>query len=166
MTRALPDTRTCEDVDAVVIRTHYGDEQEWQAVRLAIEAPTEFGESHSWIVDDPSWDGATVDEVLAAVQADEILGEYCSAVFLADAVTMTSRRQALLAVTTFTREDMEDDAEWDALVEFGREFRADPRGVQDIHANLWTANMDFQDFSAMAADDSENVYRSRWVAAA
>ncbi|MFH8224804.1 DUF6924 domain-containing protein [Streptomyces sp. NPDC018057] len=162
MTRPLPDTSAHGDLAAVVIRTDYEDSAAWQAVRAALDAPDEFGEPESWIVDDPAWAGAGVDEVLAAVAADEQLNETVTVVFLADTTTMRSPLQPLLAVTTFTREDCEDDEEYTALTEYGRAFRTEPAGVHAISANLELANMGFQNFSAGAAAAPQQVFRADW----
>ncbi len=39
---------------------------------------------------------------------------------------MQAGTRPLLAVTTLTREDCEDDEDYDELTEFGREFRTAP----------------------------------------
>ncbi|SCG00718.1 MULTISPECIES: hypothetical protein [unclassified Streptomyces] len=70
-------------------------------------------------MDDPAWAGATVDEVLNAVCADENL----AVVLLADRTTMQAESHALPAVTTLTREECADDEDYEQLSEFGREFR-------------------------------------------
>lgn len=86
------------------------------------------------------WAEATVDVVLAAVSADEDL----SVVFLADRATMQAGHNALPAVTTLLQEEWESDEEYEAMTEFGREFRTVPAAVHDIHANLMIANLDFE----------------------
>jgi len=160
--RVLPDTSEIEDFDALVIRTDYGHEPAWQEVTAALAVPVSMnGEVTSYtahIVNDSSWGGATVDEVLAAV-ADH--PDYVSVVFLADVSTMQTSHHALLAVTTATRE--EDAEYYEAMTEFGREFRTVPVGVHEIHTNLALGNMDFSEFSAAAQDDSEGVFRSWWL---
>ncbi|WP_018569313.1 DUF6924 domain-containing protein [Streptomyces sp. PsTaAH-124] len=165
MTRSLPDTRRRGELVPVVFRTDYADDRVWQEVRTALDEPDDFGEKESWLVDDPAWHGATVDDVLTAVLADEHLGEDLSVVFVADAVTMGSPLRALLAVTTLTRADCEDEAEYAALTEHGRVFRTEPQGVHPISVNLELANMDFEDFSASAAVAPERVFRADWRAA-
>jgi hypothetical protein len=143
-----------DESDALVIRIDYSDERAWQEVAAALVAPMGEFESYVHLVDDPAWAGASVEEVLAAVPGHR------DVVFLADRTTMQADHHALLAVTTLTREDCEDDAEYEAHVEFGREFRTVPAGVSGIHANLWIANMDFQEFTASAHVDPESVYRA------
>jgi len=157
--KSLPAVTDRNEGDALVIRTDYSDEQAWQVVTAALTQPwTVGGESESGVhlVDDPTWAETSVDEVLAVVSTDE----YLSVVFLADRMTMQADHHALLAVTTVTREDLDDDEEYEAMIEFGREFRTAPVGVQEIHANLEIANMDFEEFAAVAQNDPEGVYRS------
>ncbi|MGW3852826.1 DUF6924 domain-containing protein [Streptomyces fagopyri] len=40
-----------------------------------------------------------------------------------------------------------------------REFRTAPAAVHDVHANLWLANLDFEDFPEEALADPEGVLR-------
>ncbi|MFJ9558847.1 DUF6924 domain-containing protein [Streptomyces fuscichromogenes] len=158
----LTGTHKIGHMDAVVVRTDYTDEAAWHVVRSALVGPTDFDEPTPFVVDDPVWSGAGAQEVLAAVAADEYLSEYLSSVFIADRTTMRGRHHAFLAVTTVTRETYEDDEDFEATTKFGREFRTEPRGVHEIHANLELANMGFEDFSSSAHDDPEKVFRPSW----
>lgn len=153
------------EFDAVVIRTDYDDEQAWEVVKKALLDPAGPSEvpSTPCIVEDPAWAGADTDQILAAIAAHDDLSEFLSVVFVADRLTMRAGHHALVAVTTLTREDCADDAEWAAVIEFGREFRTVPLGVHEIHANLELANMDFEEFSAAAHEDPEGVFRSWWA---
>ncbi|MFJ6496739.1 DUF6924 domain-containing protein [Streptomyces virginiae] len=144
----LPPVAERDEFEALIIRTDYADEQAWQAVTAALTQP--WGNRDIYVVDDPAWSGASVDEVLQAVSADEELSVF----FLADHVTMRSPHHALLAVTAVPEE------EYEGIVEFGREFRTTPAGVHDIHANLSIANMDFEDYAAAAHEDPEKVFSS------
>ncbi|WP_329112586.1 DUF6924 domain-containing protein [Streptomyces sp. NBC_01353] len=151
--RGRPALADREEFDGLVVRTDYGDESAWQEVRAALAADADFT---ALVVDDPAWAGADVDEVLAAVAGDKDL----SVVFLADATTMTSAHGGLLAVTTVTREECEDDEEYAWLTEFGSRFRTVPAGVHSIHANLSIGNMGFEDYAAEAHRDPEGVFRN------
>jgi uridine kinase len=142
-----------DEFDALVIRTDYADDSAWQAVRTAL---TEDPDLSPRIVDDPAWAGAGVDEVLAAVAGDEDL----SVVFLADRTTMTSAHHALLAVTTTTRDECDDEEDYSRLAEFGTRFRTIPAGVHSIHANLSIADMGFEEFAGAAQDDPDRVFRN------
>ena len=146
-----------DEWDALVIRTDYSDDEAWQAVTAALAEPWDDGAAESCvhIVDDPTWAGASADEVLDVVVADELLG----VVFLADRATMLADHNGLLAVTTLTPEDFEDDVDYEEHTRFGREFRIIPREVSNLHANLNLANMDFSEFSSCAGDDPEGVFR-------
>ncbi|KAF2775021.1 hypothetical protein [Streptomyces sp. OM5714] len=145
----------------VIIRTDFTDEAAWQETTAELErsSPHDGGPAQSYdVVDAPELDGADTDAVLAAISAHEELWEQLSVVFVADGTTM--RAGHLLAVTTLTREDFDDDEDYEASVEFGREFRTMPGGVHSIHVNLELANMDFEEFSSSAQEDSEGVFRS------
>jgi len=83
---------------------------------------------------------------------------YCPVVFIADALTFETTPHTLLAVTTGTLEELSDE-EYEASIEFGREFRTVPVGVHWIHANLSISNMDFQDSSEAASGQPDGVFR-------
>ncbi|KPC86611.1 hypothetical protein ADL35_10060 [Streptomyces sp. NRRL WC-3753] len=147
----------------VIIRTDFTDEAAWQETTAELESssPHDGDPAQSYdVVEAPELDGADTDAVLAAISADEELWEQLSVVFVADGTTMRAGHHALLAVTTLTREDFDDDEDYEAAVEFGREFRTLPSGVHSIHVNLELANMDFEEFSSSAHEDSEGVFRS------
>ncbi|WP_327425655.1 DUF6924 domain-containing protein [Streptomyces sp. NBC_01230] len=151
------------EFSAVVIRTDFTDEAAWREMTAELERSSHYDgdpvESYD-VVDAPELDGADTDAILAAILAHEKLRDQLSVVFVADSTTMGADHHALLAVSTITREDFDDDEEYEAMVEFGREFRTVPSGVHSIHANLELANMDFEDFSSSAHEDSEGVFRS------
>lgn len=137
------------DFDAVVIRTDHADERRWRALVATLP-------HHVHFVDDPSWSGASVEDVLTATaDADDL-----SVVFLADATTMRSDPPALLALTTLRPEDCEDDEDYARLIESGHTFRTTPTGVPDIHANLSLGNVGFEEYAAWAGENSDGVYRS------
>jgi hypothetical protein len=155
--KTLPTVTGRDEFDALIIRTDYDDDKAWLAVVAALTQPWGGGEFEARVhlADDPAWAGASADEVLAAVAGDEYLG----VLFIADRATMQEDDHALLAVTTVTREDLGDE-QYEAMTEYGREFRTIPVGVHDIYANLHIANMDFEEFAAAAQEDPDGVYRS------
>jgi hypothetical protein len=152
----LLDIASRDEFDALVIRTDYSDEQVWQDVRSELAMPWGGGEfmAKVHVVDDPAWAGTSADGIRAALPSDS------GVVFLADRATMEADHHALLAVATFTREDFDNDEDYETAAEFGREFRTSPRGVSEIHTNLYIANMDFYEFAESADHDSERVHRS------
>lgn len=142
------------DLDALVIRTDYDNEAAWQNVTAGLaEIWAEF-EPTPYVVNDPVWAGASADQVLNALGDHQI-----PVVFLADQVTMRADHHGLLAVTTRTPDDCEDDKEWLFHVQFGRQFRITPDAVASLHCNLALANMDFEEFSRVASEDREGVFR-------
>jgi hypothetical protein len=144
-----------DEFAALVIRTDFGDEGAWTALRRALSLPWGPGdfEPRVHVVDDPSWAGLTTADVLAAVSADDEL----AVVFLADGDALRTGQGALLAVSTLTREECESDEEFEAE---GGEFRTVPAGVHEIHANLMIANLDFADFADAAEAAPDGVFRS------
>ncbi|MFE4959838.1 DUF6924 domain-containing protein [Streptomyces sp. NPDC056653] len=156
--RAVTAVTGRDEFDALVVRTDYHDDQAWLDVAAALMEPwgDRQHEAHVHFINDPAWAGATVDEVLTAVCADENL----AVVFLADRITMQADSHALLAVTTLTREECVDDEDYEQLTEFGREFRTTPAGVHDVYANLSIGNLGFEEYAAWAHDDPEGIYRS------
>ncbi|MEU2161252.1 hypothetical protein [Streptomyces sp. NPDC019208] len=116
---------------------------------------------HAERIDDPAWAGATADEVLAAVRADE----YPAVVFLADRSTVRAEHHAPPAVTTLTREECVDDEDYEQLTEFGRAFRTTPAGVHDVFADPNWGNPGFEERAAGAHDDPEGIQRSFRTAA-
>jgi hypothetical protein len=151
------------EFSAVIIRTDFTDEAAWRQVTAELKRSSHYdgdpADSYD-VVDAPELDGADTDTILAAIAAHEELWDQLSVVFVADSTTMRADHHALLAVTTVTREDIDDDEDYEAMVEFGREFRTLPSGVHEIHANLEMANMDFEEFSSSACEDPEGVFRS------
>ncbi|MFE7069270.1 DUF6924 domain-containing protein [Streptomyces sp. NPDC057620] len=151
------------EFSAVIIRTDFTDEAAWRETTAELERSSHYdgdpADSYD-VVDAPELDGAHTDAILAAISAHEELWDQLSVVFVADSTTMRADHHALLAVTTMTREDFDDDEDYEATIEFGREFRTVPSGAHSIHANLELANMDFEEFSSSAYEDSEGVFRS------
>lgn len=160
---ALSELSERSEFSAVIIRTDFTDEAAWREATLELERSSHYdgdpAESYD-VVDAPELAGADTDAILTAISANEELWDQVSVVFVADSTTMRADHHALLAVTTMTREDFDDDEEYEAMVGSGREFRTEPSGVHSIHANLELANMDFEDFLSSAHEDSEGVFRS------
>ncbi|MGW6456092.1 DUF6924 domain-containing protein [Streptomyces sp. NPDC055078] len=137
---------------ALVVRTDYSDDAAWRAVVALLDSQQDADVWDSYVVDEPSWAGASVEDVLAAAPTSE------DVVFIADSMTMRSPCP-FLAVSTVTREDCEDDEEYEYELEYGREFRVLPDGLIDVSVNLAIANMDFHEFAATAQNDPDGWYR-------
>jgi hypothetical protein len=125
-----------EDLTSLVLRTDFGDDDAWEAVRAALDAADEF--SHATYIGDLRFAAvgveALVDEASGAEECDRVIY-----LFLADATTMEDPGRPLLGVDL-----------WD---EPGRTFRVPAQWFPDVSANLSIANMDFAEF-ADAADGS------------
>ncbi|MFI7359897.1 DUF6924 domain-containing protein [Streptomyces avidinii] len=139
---------------ALIIRTDYGDEQAWAAVKAELLQPLGDGdyEPYVHIADDPKWEGSTSAQILSAAFADTEL----NVVFLADRDSLRGGPATLLAVAGLTREKCDSDEEFEAE---GGEFRAVPAGVHEMHANLMIANMSFSDFKEAAKEDPQGTFR-------
>lgn len=127
--------------ESALIRTDYTDDTAWNQVIADAQAPqTPDGFTADLIpVDDPSWDGVTVDELLAKI------GEpppYF--VFVADRETLTHPEHPILAV---------DISGTDYPDEHGQTVRIIPSQMWSIENNLSLANMDFADFIRNAGPD-------------
>ncbi|MFI5527677.1 DUF6924 domain-containing protein [Kitasatospora sp. NPDC051853] len=140
----LPPLTPPSEYTAVVLRTDFGDEAAWRAVKAACSEL--WGEAAVHFVDDPAWTGATPEAVIAAASADEDL----CVVFLADHLTMRDPEHTLLAVAVLTRDECDSDEEFE---EHGGSVRTVPARLHDIHANLSIANLDFGDVRAAVGTD-------------
>lgn len=151
----LPVVTGRDESAALIIRTDFSDATAWQAVHEELLKPWGDGdlEAYVHIVDDPAWAGATTDDVIATVSVDEDL----SIVFLADANTMRDHDHTLLAVAVLTRDECESDEEFEV---YSGTVRTTPAGIEDIHANLSIANLDFADVADAARTDPAGVFRS------
>ena len=127
--RLLPDITERWSLDPLVIRTDFDDDEAWQAVKAALVEPPDGSQNECavFIVDDPAWDGANVDDVLSAVTADKQWRDEVLVVFIADRMAMQADHHAVLAVTTVTLETNAE--EWyEQTSEFGLDRMAVERG--------------------------------------
>ncbi|MFE5795623.1 DUF6924 domain-containing protein [Streptomyces sp. NPDC056503] len=148
--------------EAFVVRTDFGDEAAWRAVLAELGRPDgdvdvdADADADVRVLDAPFWAGASVEEVLAAVEDDA--GP--SVVFLADRHTMGSPVRALLAVDTLGEDERALDPDFSQeLVESPapREFRLTPSAVHGVHANLELGNLGFEEFAEEAAAGASGV---------
>ncbi|WP_407835386.1 hypothetical protein ACE1OC_01425 [Streptomyces sp. DSM 116496] len=119
-----------DNLTSLVLRTHFGDEVAWDALRSAIDGAT--------FVSDRRFAGAEVRALVDAAAAAEE-HERFNHLFIADATAMADPVHPLLIV--------------DLWVEPGRTFRVPARWFFDVSANLGLANMYFEEY-AEAADAS------------
>ncbi|ARF81309.1 hypothetical protein GCM10010502_00450 [Kitasatospora aureofaciens] len=132
----MPLPQPDDDLTSLVLRTDFGDDEAWDALRTALDAADEY--THATYVSDLRFAGVSVrtllDEEAAADEDDRVIH-----LFLADPTAMEGPEHPLLAV------DLADEP--------GRTFRVPARWFPDVSANLSIANMDFAEF-ADAADRS------------
>ena len=147
---SVVDLTDYDEWDGLVIRTDFSDDTAWRRIKAAVDQPSEFDFSGHFI-DDLAWDGASADEVLAALPPDQT-----SVVFIADTSAMRPEH-ALLAVRTWRPNADADTGE----PEEGtfRQFRLLPAAVGEMHINLAIANMDFEEFSWSAYEDPDRIHR-------
>ncbi|MFE0475976.1 DUF6924 domain-containing protein [Streptomyces sp. NPDC058947] len=129
-----------DDLTSLVLRTDFGDDTAWDAVRAALDAAGEY--PHATYVSELRFADvevqALLDEEAAADEDAQIIH-----VFLADATTLREPGHPLLAV------DLSDEP--------GRTFRLPARWFPDVSANLSIANMDFAEFAD--ATDGSGTFR-------
>ncbi|NEA63094.1 hypothetical protein [Streptomyces sp. SID12488] len=141
---------------ALIIRTDFGDEPAWAAVKAALLmtwGEDDDVEPYVHIVDDPKWAGITPAEALREASPHS---ESRNVVYLADHTSMRDTPVTLLALSLLTREQCEDDEEFAA---YGGAFRVAPYGIHEMNANLMIANLDFGDFADAAKGDPDGVFR-------
>lgn len=120
--------------DSLVVRTHYGDEARWRALRDAIVAPVGEFRAHVRFVEDPAYADASVANLVGAAA---VLEE--SFFFVADRRSIEDAEHSILVV--------------DLLRHPARTFRVIPREAWGVENNLSLANMDFDEFAGAADDD-------------
>jgi hypothetical protein len=130
----LPDT-----TDALVLRTDFTDDRAWEELCAAIKQPQDDFEAYVEFVNDPRFDEATIEQLLAAQQHSN----YRSYMFVVDSAALSGGEGAILVL--------------DLVDEPGRTFRVVPSEVQSVENNLSIANMDFADFAESV--DSDGIFR-------
>lgn len=125
-----------------LLRTEFGDDAAWERVVAAFSGPVGFdgaedGDDVPSIapISDPSFAGVTGDALASAWTGDS-----SGYVLLADA-----RAMANLHDVTVTYVDLREEP--------GRSFRCAIGEVASIEANLWIANMAFEEFAENVGPD-------------
>jgi hypothetical protein len=145
---------TLPDMGPLLVRTDFADDDAWDQVRD--EATREYGpdgfRANVEPVSDPLWAAASWLAVKAAAPAGDAGS---SVLFIADSVTFASPEHSVMVV------DLQDKflsaAEFPEIA--GRTpFRCIPSALWDVENNLNIANLDWEDYVGMAADDG-GVYR-------
>ncbi|GLY31695.1 hypothetical protein [Kineosporia sp. NBRC 101731] len=135
----------------VLVRTDYSDDGAWAALLDAARRGDLFGDGEMEPVDDPGWDGATPDEVLAAVpNRDEI-----ATVFIVDHEALTGEDYPVLVVNPDLPEASEN---YEPVEGVSRTLRATADELFSIFANLSIANADWEDYLP-DPDAADQVFR-------
>jgi hypothetical protein len=156
--RPVIDRTDHDDTDALVVRVDYSDDDSWRTVVELLNQP--WGEApgipaRNRFVNHHAYAGASPDEVLAALGGH---GRPPRAVFLADETTM-GVDHPVLAVSTLTREDCENDDQYAEAMEFGRQFRLAPTAITEMNHHLVLGHKSFEEFAALAAAAPGRVFR-------
>ena len=120
----------------LIVRTHFADPIEWDAIRETIGEPVDDGFlANVDYLDDRAYEGVTKERLL------DLLGKgYThSFIIVADRAAMWQPEHPLLVV--------------DLDAERGRELRALASQIQSIENNLSLSNMEFDEFAENAGDD-------------
>jgi len=126
---------------SLLLRTDFSDDSAWKNLCEAIEIPSEEGFlANLDYINEPSYDGLTVDQCLALVAES---GEYITFIFLADSVTLTHPEQPILVIDLYDK--------------IGETFRVIPREIWGVQNNLSIANKDF--YSFVENVDLDGIFR-------
>lgn len=128
----------------MLVRTDFSEDGLWQEV-LRSTVDEEVDEPYYpqfTVVDDPCFDGLTIEGIVAAVRPDR------SYVFIADARTMTDPEHPLLVVDTSTEAVGHRP---------GQSVRVTQPVIETVESNLAIANVDFVDIVRSA--EADGVYR-------
>lgn len=125
------------DRGSLLIRTDFSDQGKWEALRAALDTPTEDGFlPYLSPVDHQRWNHASADDVAAAAPPYVLLA-------VADATTFSTPEMPLLVL------EKADDGV--------RQMRVAPRAMASVENNLSIANMDWEDFAD--STDADGVFR-------
>lgn len=132
------------DLGLLLLRTDYSDDGAWRETlraATAIYAAEDFDRMGANLqpVESPELADLAPEDLVELPRED-----YLAALAVADSRTMQDRTLLLIDLNEFSDE-------------IGRTFRAAPREVEPIVANLETANMDFAEFADNA--DPDGVFR-------
>lgn len=128
------------------MRTDFSDAAAWETLTEAILAPNEMGfQAYVEFIDDPEYDGVTIEDVLATEKVpnidfdDEDADDYFTYIFIADKITFTHPEHPIICLDLF-------DAPY-------QHFRLVPSQMPSVENNLSIANMDFEEFADNVDDD-------------
>ncbi|HWO63813.1 MAG TPA: hypothetical protein VNO31_27640 [Umezawaea sp.] len=123
--------------DTPFVRTHFSDEEAWQALSTAVGTPNEDDFlAYVHVVDDPAFRDLSPEEVAARADGHRLI-------IVADETAMTSPEMPLLVLHL-------DDDGWD-------EVRVIAEELWSIENNISIANMDWEEFTG--AVDHDGVFR-------
>lgn len=123
--------------DTPFVRTHFSDEEAWQALSTAVATPDEEGFlAYVHVVDDPAYRDLSPEEVAARAGRRRLI-------IVADETAMTSPEMPLLVLHL-------DDKGWDRVRVIAAE-------LWSIENNISLANMDWDEFTG--AVDEDGVFR-------
>ncbi|MEU8821847.1 DUF6924 domain-containing protein [Actinoplanes sp. NPDC048796] len=135
----LPEIGDRKHLDAVLVRTDYSDTSGWPALRAALGMEG-GGVWPLLVVEDPSWAGATADDVRKAARDDGNL----DVVFVADRTALADPEHKVLAVEVGGA---------------AGKLRVVPGWVMLVHGTLALTDMRFGDFVEAADGDSAGAFR-------
>lgn len=128
-----------DDLHSLLIRTEFSNAPAWEAVKAAVQAPSEGFRANLNIIDDRRFDRLTIEQLLAIGAKDP----ESTFLFMVDSVTLESPEHPVLVV--------------DLWEQPGRFFRVIPRQMWAVQNNLVIANLSWEDFAD--AVDPDGVFR-------
>ena len=127
------------DLDVYLIRTDFSSEVRWQEICHTIREALSDLDMKARFIEDRGLDGASPLDLLPRVEGNP----FYSFAMIIDRVSMESDEFPVLVL--------------DLLEEPGRTFRVVPSNVPNVHANLWLANMVFEDYADSV--DPDGIFR-------
>jgi hypothetical protein len=128
-----------DDPDVYFLRTDFSNAVRWEEIGHTIGEALGELQMKAQFIEDRSLDGASPDDLLPILEGNP----FYSFALIIDRASMESPESPVLVLDLFE--------------EPGRTFRVVPSNVPNVHANLWLANMDFQDFADSV--DPDGVFR-------
>ena len=125
--------------DAYIIRTDFSNEEGWTRICDEIRESLNDLETNVCFVEDRQFDKASIGDLLPVLQGNP----FYSFAMVIDYDSIASAEFTVMVVDLFE--------------EPGRIFRVTPAAMPSVQANLWLANMDFEDYAGSV--DPDGVFR-------
>lgn len=136
--------------NALLVRTHFGNDDAWMALRGTIEDSTTRDGFRAYVdfLSDPQYDGAGAAALVRLSPSDS------SFFLVADDATFADPQRPILVVNLFGDPSLDDDP---YFAKRGDSFRSIASVLWSVENNLSLGNTGFEEF--VAALDADGVFR-------